>query len=350
MSAGERERQQLNEVSARLGSDAELVQAAGGNTSVKQNGVMWIKASGTWLMHANEKNIMVPVDLDPLLEALGRNDPAAEKAQGFVIESDNPSGLRPSIETTVHAVFDYKFVLHVHCIQSIAVAVLADAEAVLAKKLAGLNWKYVPYVRPGLPLSRSIAEVLSPDTNVVILGNHGLVVAGNTLDEAERLIAAVRSRLTASARKSIAPDVNALKERAESGDYVLPRHESTHLVATDLISCDIARRGSLYPDHVIFLGAGSVVAQPDEGAAQVCQREVEAGKQVPVSILFPGLGILMNRSANVSAHAMAQCLSDVVRRIPKNADLRYLTYQEDDALLNWDAEIYRQALSKKRSE
>ena len=39
----------LRKLSARVGSDPLLVQAAGGNTSLKDKGVMWIKASGTWL-------------------------------------------------------------------------------------------------------------------------------------------------------------------------------------------------------------------------------------------------------------------------------------------------------------
>ena len=38
---------QLRALSARVGADPLLVQAAGGNTSLKDQGVMWIKASGT---------------------------------------------------------------------------------------------------------------------------------------------------------------------------------------------------------------------------------------------------------------------------------------------------------------
>ncbi len=349
MSDHQNERKALDAVSARLGGNPDLVQAAGGNTSVKQNGVMWIKASGTWLKQADETNIMVPVELAPLLSALDRNDPAAEKAQAFVIEADNISGLRPSIETTVHAVFRQKFVLHVHCVQSIAVAVRAEAEAILATKLDGLNWKFVPYARPGLPLSRSIARKLAADTNIVVLGNHGLVVAAETLTEAEHLITVVQQRLFAPARPPGAPDLAALRALATDSDYGLPQDETIHFCATDRTSFDAAAGGSLYPDHVIFLGAGSVVAQPGERASDVSARELKAGRQAPVSILCPGIGTLMHKSANESAHAMARCLSDVTGRIPENIDLRYLTPSDEHALLNWDAEKYRQALGEARS-
>ncbi len=39
-------------LSARLGQDPLRVQGAGGNTSIKSDGVMWIKASGTELADA----------------------------------------------------------------------------------------------------------------------------------------------------------------------------------------------------------------------------------------------------------------------------------------------------------
>src|SRR5262245_35849151 len=86
----------LLDLSARLGSDASLVQGPGGNTSLKRDGTLWIKASGAWLSQARERAIMVPVRLTPLLAALDADDPACESAASFVIAELNPQGLRPS--------------------------------------------------------------------------------------------------------------------------------------------------------------------------------------------------------------------------------------------------------------
>jgi hypothetical protein len=117
----------LLEFSARIGSNASLVQGPGGNTSLKRDGVLWIKASGAWLSQARERPIMVPVRLPALLAALDENDSAGESASGFVIADLNREGLRPSIETTMHAVLPHRVVLHVHCVETIAWAVQADA-------------------------------------------------------------------------------------------------------------------------------------------------------------------------------------------------------------------------------
>ena len=51
-----------------LGTKPQMIQAAGGNTSVKSGGVMWIKASGRWLSDVEDKSSFLSVDL--IFEAL----------------------------------------------------------------------------------------------------------------------------------------------------------------------------------------------------------------------------------------------------------------------------------------
>lgn len=336
----------LRAASAGIGSDPLLVQGAGGNTSIKRDGVLWIKASGTWLKNAVRDDIMVPVAIAPMLAAVAGKTPEAETPQAFTIEELNPGKLRPSIETTVHALMPQRVVIHVHCVATIAVAVRGDAEMVLAERLRGLNWAYVPYKRPGLALAHGIAERLKPSTDVLILGNHGLAVAAETVAEAETLMRQVSGLLAHPPRSAPAADTDALLRLAAGSDYRLPEFSQSHAVATDLTSCRIAAAGSLYPDHVIFLGDGAYVAGPGEDAAQAAMRAKAEGRD-PVLILFPGKGVLVRRSANAGAEAMARCLADVAARVDAEARLRYLTVAETAELLNWDAEKYRQELDKR---
>ncbi|MEZ5478563.1 MAG: hypothetical protein R3E95_14125 [Thiolinea sp.] len=79
----------LRQLSARVGADPLLVQAAGGNTSLKDGEVLWVKASGTWLMHAEERDIMVPVQRHELLQAVAAEDPRAETPQVFSLADLN---------------------------------------------------------------------------------------------------------------------------------------------------------------------------------------------------------------------------------------------------------------------
>ncbi|MDX0678833.1 class II aldolase [Sinorhizobium medicae] len=336
----------LLDLSARVGADTDLVQGAGGNTSIKEGGTLWIKASGLWLAHARQRDVMVPVALGPLLDALERDDPAAEKAQDFVVKDLNPSGLRPSIETTVHALMPQKVVVHVHCVETIATAVQSDAASIAAEKLDGIPFAFVPYARPGLPLAKAIAERIEEDTSVLVLGNHGLAVAAETVSDSARLLGEVSQRFAAPVRRAPSADIEALSRLAVNSSYQLPDDARLHDAATDLESCRIAAGGSLYPDHVIFLGKGSVIAAPGDNASSLEEGFLRGGESLPPVLLFPGKGALVLKDVSAGALAMARCLSDVTARIPDSARLRYLTDAENAELLGWDAEKYRQQLNR----
>ncbi|WP_421914270.1 class II aldolase/adducin family protein [Mesorhizobium sp.] len=331
----------LRSLSATIGRDPHMTQAAGGNTSLKAGDTLWIKASGTWLKDALAEDIMVPVDTVSLLKAVEGRDPAADRPQIFAIEALNTRKLRPSIETTVHALMPQRIVLHVHCVDTISLAVQTDCEDEAARRLGGVEWAYVPYFRPGLPLAQGIAERLRPGVDVLILGNHGLVVAAETVAGAQALLRRVNALLARPPRQVAQPDIVALLKLAGETGYRLPADIEAHAVAIDPESRRMAVGGSLYPDHVIFLGNGSVVARSGEAVADVIHRLDTR----PAAILFPGLGVLMRGDAGASADAMIRCLADVTARVDVTARLNYLTDAENDQLMNWDAERYRQKLN-----
>lgn len=334
----------LERLSAVVGSNSDLVQAAGGNTSLKHGGRMWIKASGTWLAHAAARDIMVPVRLAPLLDALAADAPFAESCADFVDRDLASGGLRPSIETTMHAVLSDPVVVHVHCVDTIAWAVRSDAAAHLAPLLAGLPWAFVPYRRPGLPLTREILNVTTPETKVFVLGKHGLVVSGQTVEGAEALLVEVCARLQRSARTALAADLSRLAAFAEATLYRPVGGDTAHAVALDKISLDAARRGSLYPDHVVFLGRGVHVL----GDENITRALAGLGSQAapPKLALAPGEGAFVLRSSAEAVDPMVRCLADVTARLTAGDPVAPLTAGDEDALLDWDAEHYRQALAR----
>lgn len=348
--SADRELQALRALSAALGRNRFRTQAAGGNTSIKRNGVMWIKASGRRLADAMDQDIMVPVALDGLRAAALRNDPAADGAAAFVIEELNPSKLRPSIETSVHAIVPQTVVTHIHCVETIALAVRENASDLVADRLRGLDglvWSFVPYRRPGLPLARAIIETAAPGANVLILGNHGLVVSGDSVAEVESLTERVCAALSQAPRPAPRADIAAIEGRARNSEYRLPKDEDAHALAIDPASLLLANGASLYPDHVIFLGRGIVVA-PDV-ATGASMRGSGGTDSPPPMLILPGTGILLHRSTTRAADAMALCLADVVARIPGDAELLRLSPAQEFELTNWEAEKYRQGLAARTS-
>src|ERR1700736_3000630 len=170
----------LRTLSAKLGHNLDLVQAGGGNTSLKHNGTLWVKASGKWLAHAMDEEMFLPVPIVDILKCMdGDNE--------YIEEHTTASGqtLRPSVETSMHAVLPHRVVVHVHSVRTIAWAVRADMPAPLTDRLAGLRWEWIPYIHPGLILGKEIRARLSSKPDVLVLGNHGLVVAADDCDAAE---------------------------------------------------------------------------------------------------------------------------------------------------------------------
>jgi len=342
----------LRALSARLGAEPLQVQGAGGNTSLKAGGAMWIKASGTWLAEAATRDIMVPVNAERLLAAVERGDPDCENALDFVPHGETDSALRPSIETTLHAVIPAPVVIHTHCVATIATAMRADAAAVTAAQLGDMGAIHVPYVKPGLALAQAILARLRADTRVVVLGNHGLIACGETCAEAEATLREASRRL----EPVVAPQDGPAQDGPAPGLAVLlsPAHVAAPGAAVNALArhparLAIAQRGSWYPDHVIFLGPAVAVAAPGETAAAASARVTADSGRAPVLILLPGLGAAIRADASPGARALAQCLGDVMARADPAAPLVALTAAQEAELMDWDAEKYRQSLDAARA-
>ncbi len=327
------DRTALDDMSARLGADPMLVQGGGGNVSVKDGDVLWVKASGTWLAHAQRAPIFVPVALPGVRAAIVQH--AADPVLPHVLPV--PAGmpaLRPSIETTLHALLPHRVVAHVHAIHTMAAAVRLAGRAFFDERLAGLDWAYVPYARPGMSLTAAVAGLGPRYPDVLVLGNHGLVVGAHDGDAAEALIRAVETRLAVPARATVAPDLARLATLAHGQGLALPDDPRVHDLALDPVACECALHGVLLPDQVVFLG--SRLARLDEG-----------GEALPAR-LVPGAGVLVDPDLTAGQAQLLLCLALLLVRVPGRAALAWLPDDEVAALLGWEAERYRKALDVTR--
>ncbi|UNK40745.1 class II aldolase/adducin family protein (plasmid) [Shinella sp. H4-D48] len=340
------------ELSRDIGSDVLKTQGAGGNTSFKCDGVMWVKASGTWLAHAGERDIMVPVTVAPLVAALRAGDPSAEKSTDFIVTALNASGLRPSIETSFHAALPQAVVAHYHCVNAIALSVLNDRDAVIAghmAKLPDLRWATIPYRRPGTPLALEIDRVAETRPDVLILYNHGIIVTGETVEEVRERIERVTEALSVAVRAEATADSAALTALTEGSDFHVAEDAESHKTALSPANVSFAAGGSLYPDHVIFLGTEIGVLAGGETVNAYADTRRAHDLSIPKMLLAPGLGVLLANELTAGGRVMARCLAEVVSRIPDGASVAYLNADEEYELTHWEAEQYRQALDRKAS-
>lgn len=330
--------QALIEVSARLGCDPLLVQAGSGNTSVKIDGVLWIKASGKWLAHAAQEEFLVPVDLVEIKSCIQRKT-------DFVAQYASPSRHRlvPSIETAMHAVVPRLATLHVHSVNTIAWAVRKDGPELLADRLAGLRWQWIPYVGSGLPLAQEVEKTFSssPETEILVLGNHGLVVCGEDARTAEQLLFQVEKRLAIEPRRTPEPDRALLQRIARGSEWCLADLDAVHALSTDAVSRTILVQGILYPCQAIFLGPSTPVLASSLPVSDAIERHECCNGARPRFFLVEGSGVIVSETITRAEREMLLGLAEVVRRIDVEANIRYLTQAELTSVLNTEGYRYR---------
>lgn len=200
-------------ISRQYGSNPEFVIAGGGNTSWKNREHLYIKASGVSLATIGEEGfcILGRAQLAEIAEMKLSGDPAVREEEvknALMACRLNPErGLRPSVETSLHDLFQYAYVVHTH--PTLVNGLLCSMEAgKQVSEMFGDHALYIPYCDPGFVLFTVIRdEILTyrtsrgHDPRVVFIQNHGLFVAADTIAEIDQLtmqvLATIKERIPA---------------------------------------------------------------------------------------------------------------------------------------------------------
>jgi rhamnose utilization protein RhaD (predicted bifunctional aldolase and dehydrogenase) len=296
--------------SFKIGLDANLVQGAGGNTSYKDENFLWVKASGTKLRDAREKNIFVKLDLEKARKLSFFDD--AKLIETAIVDPVDKN-LRPSIETAMHSIISSPVVTHVHSLGSIGSSILKNPNEAIEKMSGIVNMAWIPYLRPGAELAKAISEVLNESHNALLLGNHGMTVWGDSFSEVESLISKIENKWRNNFHKSSGTiEQNSISE----------------------IWANLLSGGILTPDEVVFLGEKPFrrVNEPNSKNAKI--KFLENNE------------ILFDETLSSDSKDIAKLLINLDGWINDIKDINYLSQSEIYNIMNWDMEKFRQGLSK----
>ncbi|MDA9659571.1 class II aldolase/adducin family protein [Alphaproteobacteria bacterium] len=331
--------------SKEIGMDTSMIQAAGGNTSLKQDNIMWVKASGKWLVDAQSDELMVPLSISKIKNALEDNKCIDNDIINCVNFEISPVGLRPSVEAPMHAILDFKFVFHTHDININALAVQKNSKLKFKNLLSGLNWKFIPYVKPGIELCRQVMQLKSKKDNVLILENHGLIVCGQSLEEVKKLSHEVRYRFKKTQGQILDEPTEVIDEEIDlkNTGYKYCRDKFINTLAFQKPWIDKLSQGVLLPDFLVFLGPKITIINPkDEGFLDKLKKLSQTPLPSYSCIILAEHGVLIRDDALKGTLEIIRCVRDLLCLIPDSASLKYLSEDEIKDLLNWEAEHYRQ--------
>jgi len=220
-----KEIQQLIEISQFYGRDNRFVIAGGGNTSYKNNTHLWVKASGSSLATIGEDGF---AQLDRSLlnqmndkeysrDAAKREEEVKNDLAAATLTKDK----RPSVETSMHNVIGYAFVVHLHPTLVNGLMCAMDAEKEL-HRLFGEKALFVEYTDPGYLLFKKVAGKISDyrerygeEPQVIWLQNHGIFVAADTTEKIKQIYAAIFDKLEGAVSKPLPVQERDLSHRVD---------------------------------------------------------------------------------------------------------------------------------------
>src|ERR1700754_4654993 len=179
-----------------LGANRAVSNFGGGNTSAKGVAIdhagrsvdaMWVKGSGSDLATMGPEHF-TGLRLEEVLPLMDRDEMSDEDMVAYIARCQlDPRMPRASIETLLHAFVPAPHVHHTHPDGINVLAGTRDGERLVHEGFGG-SAACIPYIRPGFTLSKQVGEAVraNPDLRLVVLAKHGLIVWGDSAEQAYR--------------------------------------------------------------------------------------------------------------------------------------------------------------------
>lgn len=332
------EKKEFLKKSAEIGKNILYVQGSGGNTSIKVQNNLFIKASGFELKDAYNKNIFVNVDYKKVIEGINSN-----KKDPLTNAWENSGELRPSIETSLHAIIPYKYVMHLHCINSLSWLVQKDFKIKILQKINDKDVAIVPYFTPGRDLTMAIQKQLSNKVNkILLLTNHGIVVSDDNLEMLLKNLERISSNLSQKVSYIKKANFSFLEEISKGTPFRTTQCSISNQIALSQCAINYTTGGYMFPDQVVFLSNGFEVINSKEDIQEIYKNK-KNNDLLPI-LIIPNKGILVPRTLSNKTELILKTLAMIINRIPPKATINYLSEKEARKLSKMESEIYRKNL------
>lgn len=344
----------LELISKAVGSQVDMVQGGGGNTSVKlDDRLMAVKASGFKLTQITENQGYVVVNYENIKNYYNQVDlstdtdyekDSVEFVKRNIVEIEGVKTLRPSVEAGFHSILK-KFVIHTHPVYANIVCCAQNGKALAERIFEGSEFGFiwVPYINPGFCLTLKIKEEMEAAVArtgklpaVVFMENHGLIVTADTSEECLRLHEEVNNEIKKYLKlleSFPAIELEAVDETTVvSKTEYLRRYFKGWKEGVEFFDNTV-----LYPDQLVYLDGHIAVN--------------EEGRKLNINTLTGEVVYKTNYSEAVTMEQTLLAFLYVVENVRnKGLVLKTLSQREIDFIKNWESEAYRKSLVKELSK
>ena len=322
------------------GERFDLVQAGGGNSSVKIDDWMFIKASGYNLSAIELNNGYVMLNNNEI-----KKDIYNEKLDNNIINYNVIGTKRASIETFMHSILK-KYTIHLHPIQLNRILIAKNAKEICQSLYpAGL---IIDYFTPGIKVCKEIKRNYNNE-NVIFLINHGLIITSDEVNEIYTLLDDITLCF-----ETIYPDLNYEKYKntnkiSEKINTIFGINNVSYLCEDGIINEYVNHKPNLlkekitFPDALIYCGL-SLLCVDDFLNLETELVLYKLRYEEPPKIIVWGLYIYITSNSLNKCKEIEDVLKANLMILDTNSEKTYLCLDEICFLNNWDAEKYRKLL------
>ena len=366
--------QQLIDISRNYGSDPAFEIAGGGNTSFKDVDRIWIKASGIPLAGIGESGF-VCLSRQELREIEEKTYPEDSLVREEQVKRDmqraiiSPKDLRPSVETSLHNLIDYAFVVHTHPTIINAVMCANDAQKEVAERF-GSEALFVEYSDPGYILFKKLqAEIRTyrqrygSVPKIIFLQNHGIFVGAGSTAEIKDIYRSVESRIREKKNLELPPG------KIEEYQSELAFTVSDHFTARNLVSKAFRSplsdhfSSSRYqyqkisrpftPDIIVYCKSQYLFLEEGVKGKEAKERLEEfekASGYYPKVVVEEKGGLIINEESEKSIQTVLEVFTDMMKISYLSEQFggpHFMTGEQIRFIDNWEVENYRRSVAKK---
>ena len=349
----------LVKMSKYAGERFDLVQAGGGNSSVKyDNGEMIIKASGFLLSDVTENSGYSKVYTKQIANIVKNSNVINEKdkriresitsklVKNATIDKIN----RPSIETLLHS-FLYKYTLHTHPVVVNILVIRKDWKNILKSIFMGENIAFVDYKTPGIELALELDSELSnfdSIPSIIFLQNHGLIITSQDKKDIELKTEYVIEKI----EKYLKIDMDRYKTTNKI-TYLLnsiQKHNNISYLSEDIyLNKQIENNNKLFtltpfcPDSLVYCGISCVIID-DILELETIKKYTNKYFELPKVIIFKNKLYFIASNVKKAKEMEEVFKFHIMVLVQSNKNINYLELDELAYLSNWEAEQFRRKI------
>ncbi|MDR1863834.1 MAG: class II aldolase/adducin family protein [Treponema sp.] len=364
--------EELAEISRFYGSDPEYVIAGGGNTSFKDENYLYIKASGTSLAGLRSGDF-VKMDREKLRRIWDKEYPRESESREAAVLTDmmaarapGEEGKRPSVETLLHGILPFAYVVHLHPALVNGLTCSRGGETAAAELFGGRSL-WIPSVNPGYVLSRIVKDAMDDYSAkkgkppaIIFLQNHGVFVAADSTEGIKALYAHIMDTIAGAVKRK--PDVSGLVNRfgaSEAWSSALRAQAGksrkgpwfTWFVRNPEIAGFIKDEKSFYPlssaltpDHIVYAGSDPLFVKEGAPLEEAWKNHLEKTGLIPKTVAFQGLGVFGLGASEKAAQTATELFIDALKVAVYSESFGgplFMSGEQIRFINNWEVESYR---------